>query len=201
MKNRLFVDMDGTLAVFKTVDTMETLYEKGYFKNLQPQKNVIAAVKRIVDENPDIEVYILSAYLSDSPYALSEKNEWLDHYLPEIPPARRLFVPCGEDKKSVVKDGICENDYLLDDYTKNLNDWQPPGKGIKLLNSINHTKGSWEYDRIRFDREPGTITHGIVSVIRQEGHIFDEKFANCQVNKERDKVSDGIQFKEQALKI
>ena len=35
MKNRLFVDMDGTLAVFKTVDTMETLYEKGYFKNLQ----------------------------------------------------------------------------------------------------------------------------------------------------------------------
>lgn len=31
-KKRLFVDMDGTLAVFRNVDTLETLYEKGYSK-------------------------------------------------------------------------------------------------------------------------------------------------------------------------
>lgn len=30
-KQRLFVDIDGTLAVFKPVDTLETLYEKRVF--------------------------------------------------------------------------------------------------------------------------------------------------------------------------
>lgn len=98
-KQRLFVDIDGTLAVFKPVDTLETLYEKGYFLNLAPHENVVAAVKEIVTNHPEIEVNILSAYLTDSQYALQEKNEWLDRYLPEIDQTHRIFVPCGSDKK------------------------------------------------------------------------------------------------------
>lgn len=47
-KQRLFVDMDGTLAVFRKVDELETLYEKGYFLNLAPQKNVLAAVRELM---------------------------------------------------------------------------------------------------------------------------------------------------------
>ena len=39
---RLFVDMDGTLAEFRSVDTLETLYEKGYFAELRPQETVVA---------------------------------------------------------------------------------------------------------------------------------------------------------------
>lgn len=73
-KQRLFVDIDGTLAVFKPVDTLETLYEKGYFLNLAPHENVVAAVKEIVTNHPEIEVNILSAYLTDSQYALQEKT-------------------------------------------------------------------------------------------------------------------------------
>ena len=46
-KTRLFVDIDGTLAVFKPVDTLETLYEKGYFLNLEPHENVVAAVNEL----------------------------------------------------------------------------------------------------------------------------------------------------------
>ena len=45
-KQRLFVDMDGTLAVFRQVDELETLYEKGYFLNLAPQRNVLAEIGR-----------------------------------------------------------------------------------------------------------------------------------------------------------
>ena len=71
-KQRLFVDMDGTLAVFTPVDTLETLYEKGYFLYLMPQHNVVNAVRSIIMHNPEIEVFILSAYLSDSAYALQE---------------------------------------------------------------------------------------------------------------------------------
>lgn len=146
-KQRLFVDMDGTLAVFKPVDELETLYEEGYFKRLAPQRNVVEAVRKIIMEHPEIEVNILSAYLTDSEYALKEKNEWLDRYLPEIDQDHRIFVACGADKKEGIRDGIRKTDFLLDDYTKNLNEWQPPARGIKLLNGINHTRGSWAFDR------------------------------------------------------
>ncbi len=175
LKQRLFIDMDGTLAVFKPVDEMETLYEKGYFKTLEPQRNVVEAVRQIIKNHPEIEVNILSAYLTDSSYALKEKNEWLDRYLPEIDREHRIFMPCGTDKKEAIKDGIRSNDFLLDDYTKNLNEWQPPARGIKLLNSINHTRGSWPHDRIRYDRNPAELAQGIVTVMRNENRIFDKK--------------------------
>lgn len=174
-KQRLFIDMDGTLAVFKPVDQLETLYEQGYFENLEPHENVLAAVKNIMSEHPDIEVHILSAYLTDSPYALQEKNAWLNRYLPEIDQEHRVFVACGSDKKEGIQGGIRSNDFLLDDYTVNLNDWQPPARGIKLLNAINHTRGSWEYDRIRYDRTPEELAQGIVDIMHNEKQIFDDK--------------------------
>lgn len=100
MSNRLFVDMDGTLAEFHHVDTLETLYEKGYFLNLEPHQNVVDAVKQIFQNEPHISVYVLSAVLADSATARDEKNLWLDKYLPEIDAAHRLFPPCGVDKAS-----------------------------------------------------------------------------------------------------
>lgn len=184
---RLFVDMDGTLAVFKPVDEMETLYEKGYFLDLEPHENVVAAIKEIITKNPDIEVNILSAYLSDSKYALQEKNAWLDKYLPEISRDHRIFVPCGTDKKEGIRDGIREDDFLLDDYTKNLNEWQPPARGIKLLNGINHNRGTWAYDRLRYDREAASLASAIVSVVRGEQQILDNKEHSAKVSQQTTK--------------
>ncbi len=137
---RLFVDMDGTLAVFQQIDRLEQLYEKGYFAALPPIRNAVDAVRKICHRH-DCEVYILSAAV-DSPYAVSEKNQWLNHFLPEIPEEHRIFIPCGENKAEYVPYGIRKTDVLLDDYTKNLLEW--PEKGIKLLNGINHTKGVWQ---------------------------------------------------------
>jgi 5'(3')-deoxyribonucleotidase len=139
---RLFVDMDGTLAVFQPVDKLETLYEKGYFLNLAPHERVVDAVKNIIQTRSDIEVYVLSAVLSDSKFALDEKNAWINSFLPEIPTERRIFPPCGTDKKRYIPKGIKSDDFLLDDYTHNLTLWQPPARGIKLLNGINHTTGT-----------------------------------------------------------
>lgn len=174
-EKRLFVDMDGTLAVFTPVDELETLYEQGYFLNLQPHENVVAAIKEIITKHPEIEVSILSAYLSDSKYALAEKNQWLDKYLPEIDSKHRVFVPCGTDKKEGIPNKIRKDDFLLDDYTKNLNDWQPPARGIKLLNGINHTRGTWPHDRIRHDRGVEELAEGILSIMRDEKQIYDQK--------------------------
>ncbi len=173
-KQRLFVDMDGTLAVFTPVDTLETLYEKGYFLYLMPQHNVVNAVRSIIMHNPEIEVFILSAYLSDSAYALQEKNAWLDHFLPEVDRKHRIFTPCGSDKKLAIQGGIRSNDYLLDDYTKNLDAWEPPAKGIKLLNGINHTKGTWLKNRIRLNRKPQELANIIVSVMKGKSKIYDD---------------------------
>lgn len=174
-KQRLFVDMDGTLAVFRKVDELETLYEKGYFLNLAPQKNVLAAVRELIVNHPEIEVNILSAYLTDSQYALQEKNEWLDKFLPEIKRDHRVFVPCGTDKKEGIRGGVRGNDFLLDDYTKNLKEWQPPARGIKLLNGINHSRGTWPFDRLRHDRDALSLSTAILSIMRDENQIFDEK--------------------------
>lgn len=172
-KQRLFVDMDGTLAVFQPVEQLETLYEKGYFEKLQPMDTVLAAVKNIIHECPEIEVHILSAYLSDSPYALQEKNKWLDRYLPELPRESRVFLPCGADKKDYIPGGIRSSDVLVDDYTQNLQLWQPPARGIKLLNGINHTKGTWQHDRIRYDKPGSEIAQNIVEVIHNMESVYD----------------------------
>lgn len=165
VRDRLFLDLDGTLAEFKTVDTLETLYEEGYFLNLNPHENVVAAVKDIIENHPEIEVYIMSSVLSDSKYALAEKNSWIDKYLPEIDKNHRVFPPCGENKLDYIPNGVRPTDCLLDDYTHNLSSWEPPAKGIKLLTFINHTNESWTGNRIDFTDEPDVLANNIVSIM------------------------------------
>lgn len=170
-KRRLFVDMDGTLAVWKSVDKFETLFEENYFRNLPPYQSVVDAIRKIIKDEPNIEVFVLSAYLSDSKYALQEKNEWLDRYLPEIDDNHRLFCICQEhnNKKEFVPGGIRTTDRLLDDYTNNLNDWEPPAIGLKLLNGINDTHKSWQGRRIsRFDEVDAIKTSIVESCFEDE---------------------------------
>ncbi|MFT9076319.1 5' nucleotidase, NT5C type [Ethanoligenens sp.] len=171
-KKRLFVDMDGTLAVFRPVNTLETLYERGYFLNLSPHQNVVEAVKKLI-QSKEAEVFVLSAFLSDSPHALTEKNIWLDKHLPEIDTAHRIFLPCGEDKKEHIPGGIRPDDFLLDDYTHNLVQWQPPARGIKLLNGINHTHGTWPHDRLRYDKQPSELATNILRIMGNRAKIRD----------------------------
>ena len=45
MKARLFVDMDGTLAVWKQAACFEDLLQPGYFRDLPPYQTVLDAAK------------------------------------------------------------------------------------------------------------------------------------------------------------
>ena len=153
---RLFVDMDGTIAKWNNV-AFEQLYEKGYYRNLEPDNDILQEVKMFIETGFD--VYILSAYLPDvkdektgklikKSYALDEKKEWVKEYLPELKENNAIFVPYGTNKAEYLRDNyspVYKNDYLLDDYTKNLDEWTGyGGTGIKYKNGINGTKGTWK---------------------------------------------------------
>lgn len=148
---RLYVDMDGTLAVFNNqIESEEVLYQEGYYRDLPPQQHVVDAVRQIQQSNFDVEVFVLSAVLP-SPYAEIEKNAWLDERLPEIDQAHRIFVPCGEDKGQYIGHALGDDDLLLDNYSKNLHSWCPPGRAIKLMNGINGNFGTWQGESISAD--------------------------------------------------
>lgn len=168
----LFVDMDGTMAVWQTIPHMETLYEEGYFRNLPMIENICKAVN-ILATSPKymdkIEVFVLSAYLSDSKYAFNEKHEWLDEHMPNIKEIRRFLLPFGTNKAEYLKDTLMRdninNFILLDDYSVNLFDWKAMGgTGIKVLNGINNTHGSWKGDSISHMDEPSKIADAIAKV-------------------------------------
>lgn len=174
--NRLFVDMDGTLAKFRQVAALEELYEPGYFAELPPQQNVVDAVRLLICTVPTIEVFILSSVLFDSRFAMEEKNAWLDQYLPELDEGHRIFLPCGESKSSYLPGKMRESDCLLDDYTKNLEDWSHAGgTGIKLLNGINHTRGSWKDRQLRFDKDPVQLVQDLIEIVEHSSQLRDEK--------------------------
>ncbi|MBD5556851.1 MAG: hypothetical protein HDQ95_16300 [Roseburia sp.] len=172
-KIRLFVDLDGTAAEFRVVDTLEVLYEEGYFLNLLPQQNVVDAIRHIIREHPEVEVNILSAVLTDSKYALSEKNAWIDRYLPEITPEHRIFPPCGADKKDFIEDGVGPTDFLLDDYSVNLQSWEPPARGIKLMNGINGTKGTWQSDKLSIMKDGAELAGNLMQIMTAGEHFED----------------------------
>ncbi|MCI9093674.1 MAG: hypothetical protein HFF36_07865 [Coprobacillus sp.] len=146
MKSRYFFDMDGTMAVWNNVSN-EELYRENYFLNLDVNDEMIALVNQLLKEGK--EVYSCSHFLEDSHYALKEKNEWLDIHLPLLNNEHRVFIPYGQSKAEYFNEHgltpITNTDFLIDDYTPNLFQWEElGGTGIKFLNGINHTHKTWQ---------------------------------------------------------
>ena len=89
-KVRLFVDRDGTLCKWQPVEQFEKLLEKGFFLSMEENQSVVAAVREIISNRKDIEVYTLSATLAENPYAIEEKDAWLTAHIPELDTSHRL---------------------------------------------------------------------------------------------------------------
>lgn len=166
-KQRIFVDMDGTLYEWRKDVPYEAIFEQYYYLTLKPQKNIVKAVKELVKDDR-YDVYILSAVLSneENPYALAEKNQRLDIDLPEIDKAHRIFCPCGVPKDRYIPDGIRPNDILLDDYSHNLHEWG--GIGIKVINDVNARHGTWFGERIDINTQPNLLVRQIEQAVTKE---------------------------------
>lgn len=126
MKKFLFVDMDGTLAVWKPA-TPEELAQPHYFAMLPVNGNVVKALRLLRDEHDDqdVEIYILSAVLPETK-AEEDKKVWLSKHCPYIDSDHQIFVPYGENKAEYVKQMLgvdMKACYLLDDYSKNVKEW------------------------------------------------------------------------------
>lgn len=178
--NRLFVDMDGTIARFHDeVNYLEQMYEKGFFLNLNPFTNMINGLKVYMEQHPETEVFILSATIDgEPPHCMREKDAWLERFLPEVKPENRLFVPMGADKSAYIPHGISEKDTLLDDYNVNLDAWQKAGGNpVKCKNNINHrgTIGPlWVGKLIDNNMQPDEIAQRLERCIENELSRNDE---------------------------
>jgi 5'(3')-deoxyribonucleotidase len=128
MKKQLFLDMDNTLALFsikgKESESLKNMTNKGFFRNLPINGD---AKEWITPELLEVaDLHIITSCI-DSPYCKEEKQEWLEEYFPFI--VSRIFCKYGEKKTESVKvDHTC---ILVDDYGKNLIDWEQAG-GIAI---------------------------------------------------------------------
>ncbi len=139
---KIFLDLDGTLARFNVPNALSRFdKEEGFFANLKAYKG-IEIVNELAKNN---NLFIISA--SPNEQADKDKMAWLEKYLPNINVENITICRIGENKAKIIQNKynfeINNNCYLLDDYTKNLNEWESlGGLGIKRLTSVsdNSTK-------------------------------------------------------------
>ena len=142
---KIFLDLDGTLAKFNVPNALERFdKEEGFFKNLGAYKG-IEVVNELARDNA---LFIISA--SPNEQADKDKMIWIEKFLPNINVNNITICRIGENKAQIIQNKynitINEQCYLLDDYTKNLNEWENfGGKGIKRITKVadNSTK-KWQ---------------------------------------------------------
>lgn len=221
MKKRLFVDIDGTLARFHDADKtyIEAMWTPGFYTSLKPFENAVEGLKQFIKEHPEVEVYVLSAYLdTDPPFIVGEKNEWLDKYLPEIPADHRIFTRAGDNKADYIGD-IGPGDYLLDDYNKNLHEFEDAGAhAIKFHNDVNMrglgTFGGdagpiWSGDVVHYDVAPEEFAAQLANAVCDEpvkqkpvkfGYMVDSHVYDPQ-HLEASSFAEAISILEQKLPV
>ena len=157
---KIFLDLDGTLAKFDVENALQRFAtEEGFFANLKAYKN-IEKVNEIASNG---NVYIISA--SPNKQADRDKIQWVNKHLSNVPMKNIIICRIGENKAKVIENKlnitIDRTTILLDDYTKNLIDWENAGgTGIKRLTNVaNNSRGLWKGLAIRgLDQLKGAIT-------------------------------------------
>lgn len=178
---RLFVDMDGTLAEWRNIvlkvenyEQKDTVLKKlnalllspGYFISLEPHRNVVNAIRQLIQEG--YEVFILTCVIekNSEPNPKTEKIDWLSKYVPEINKNHIIFVPDGENKTKYIPGGVQKGDITLDDYSPKLRDFEKAGGvGIKLLNEVNESTGSWRGNTISMSESSEKIAEDLKSIL------------------------------------
>ena len=142
---KIFLDLDGTLARFNVPNALQRFAtEEFFFKNLLPYKNIGEIDKMALKGN----VYIISA--SPNVKADIDKMEWVQKWLPCLPLQNIILCRIGMNKAEHIKSklhiDINSDCILLDDYTKNLQEWETAGGvGIKRITKVaDNSTNKWQ---------------------------------------------------------
>jgi len=142
---KIFLDLDGTLARFNVPNALQRFAtEEFFFKNLLPYKNIGEIDKMALKGN----VYIISA--SPNIRADIDKMEWVQKWLPCLPLQNIILCRIGMNKAEHIKSKlhieINSDCILLDDYTKNLQEWETAGGvGIKRITKVaDNSTNKWQ---------------------------------------------------------
>lgn len=151
---RIFVDMDGTVALWRFAASYEEITSPKYFENLIPDRIMCEAIKTLIQKGYDVT--FLSCVLNDR--CKKEKRKWLNKI--GFQDIMLIAVPDGKNKSESVPE-IGKKCFLIDDYTKNLNEWA--GTPIKYYNGINGTNGKYKGFSVSWDDK--NIADKIISYI------------------------------------
>ncbi len=156
----LYVDFDGTMAVFKKGIGPDTYSKKGYSRGLDALENVVNALIYII-EHGLMRVHVFSAVMPFD-YVVDDKNWWIDNHNLDIPNEYRHYLPYGQSKAEYLKSlGIKPGDIILDDFNDNLFDVLNSLGGIitpvKLVNDINDGSKEWTGARVHYMTNPRDI--------------------------------------------
>lgn len=142
---KIFLDLDGTVAKFNVRNALKRFdNEIGFFAKLGAYKG-IESVNELAKSGI---IYIISA--SPNVQADNDKMIWINKYLPNVPLENITMCRVGENKAKIIENkysmSINQECYLLDDYTKNLQEWVANGgTGIKRLTSVaDNSTGKWQ---------------------------------------------------------
>lgn len=141
---KLFFDLDDTLARFNfgSKTPLEAMHKKGYFLNLKPH-TLTHEVNRLAKDFPD-NIFIVSACITE--ISKSEKEAWVEKWLPNVALENVFLVDVGANKAEYIthrtNEFIDRNSVLIDDYSKNIYDWEMMGgTAVKRVNSFNDNRG------------------------------------------------------------
>lgn len=134
---KIYCDMDGFLAKWNPEASIEEVTAPGYFTNREMETKVADAMKMMIRDGYDVQ--ILTSVFNDD-HSRKEKIRWLEINCPFFDTRKVNFCVYGENKSESV--AASAEDILIDDFTPNLKEWT--GIGIKFLNGINGTKGTWD---------------------------------------------------------
>lgn len=156
-KTSIYFDMDGVLAVWRNVSVEET-FTPGFFLSAYVDQKILMVIRMLMDTGYDVRILSI-AY---NKRCRKEKRAWLNNV--GLSKIKSVFVPYGRSKTDYVSE---KNAILIDDFTKNLNEWQqcsPSYVGVKYYNGINGTKGTWRGNYITFQMTPGKIYEKIIEL-------------------------------------
>lgn len=167
-KNYYF-DMDGVVALYdKSAYTGKNpkflRKNEHYFLNLEPDRKMLEVIDNLYQKSryTGNHIYLLTSISMNGAIFnehFHDKILWASKWLPYLS-IESILISVTSKRNAVeyIKDHkLSQNDILIDDYNKNLKEWnEAGGTAVKYLNGINSAK-SYSLTKIKHTDDVATI--------------------------------------------